>query len=157
MDNESTNSNIILFLIFTFGLPLICVLLIQNFVIFQVGIMNFIINGLEAMTPTLAALITVAITSGRIELRAFVKRCYISNLNIWCIVLSVMLPAIVLTIARLTSFIFLEDIPFSMGITEKKLILIMWALVAEEFGWRGFLQEKLDRYFASQPYAYRLL
>jgi membrane protease YdiL (CAAX protease family) len=146
MDNESTNSNIVLFLIFAFGLPLICVLLFQNFDIFQVGIMSFIINGLEAMTPTLAALITVAIMSGSVGLRAFVKRCYMNNLNIWFIILAVMLPAMVLTIARLTSLIFLEGIPFSTGITEKKLIVIMWALVAEELGWRGFLQEKLDKH-----------
>jgi membrane protease YdiL (CAAX protease family) len=54
---------------------------------------------------------------------------------------------LLIIIAKLTSLIFLEGIPFFTGITGKKLIVIMWALVAEEFGWRGFLQEKLDRQF----------
>ncbi|MFA9380752.1 MAG: lysostaphin resistance A-like protein [Acetanaerobacterium sp.] len=33
-------------------------------------------------------------------------------------------------------------------LSPKKIIIICWALIAEELGWRGFLQEKLYAYFS---------
>jgi uncharacterized protein len=145
MSEENTNKNIVLFLIFAFGLPLICVLSIKNFSIFQVGILSIIMYGIEAMTPTLAALIVTAILGGSVKISAFLERCYFYNLRIKYIVLAVILPLTVLTIAKLNSLAFLQITPFISGITAKKLIVIMWALIAEEIGWRGFLQENLDK------------
>lgn len=134
MSDENTNKNIVLFLIFAFGLPLICVFLIKNFSIFQVGILSIIMYGIEAMTPTLAALITTAILGGSVKISGFLKRCYFYNLKIKYIVLAIILPLTVLTIAKLNSLAFLENTPFIAGITAKKLIVIMWSLIAEEIG-----------------------
>lgn len=56
MKDENMNEYIALFLIFAFGLPLICIFLVKNFMIFQSGMPGFILYGIEAMTPKLGAL-----------------------------------------------------------------------------------------------------
>lgn len=135
-----------MFLILVFGLPLICVFLVKNFSICQSGTLSFILYGIEAMTPTLSALIVTAILGGSGIIQVFLKKCYFDNIKIRYIVLAVMLPLTVLIITKLTLLIFVEGTPFITSITTKKLIIVMWALIAEETGWRGFLQEKLDKY-----------
>jgi uncharacterized protein len=146
MNNKNKDLNVVVFLILVFILPLIGVLLIKNFSSFQDGIPGFTIYGFQASTPTIAALITVTVCSGRKGAGAFLKRCYFFNLNIKYIALALILPTMVLTITKLTALIFLDHTAFAGGISVKKLIIIMWALVAEELGWRGFLQEKLDKH-----------
>jgi membrane protease YdiL (CAAX protease family) len=143
---------IVLFLLFAFGLPLICVLIVTHFRPFQSGALNFILYGIEAMTPTLSALIVTAILGGSAGVLAFLKKCYVDHIKISCIILAVLLPLLLLVITKLTSLIFVVHIPPVAGISAKKLIIVMWALLAEELGWRGFLQEKLDKrygYFAT--------
>ncbi|MDF2506075.1 CPBP family intramembrane glutamic endopeptidase [Clostridium sp.] len=146
MKDENIKKHIVLFLIFAFGLPLICVFLVKNFSVFQSGALSFILYGIEAMTPTVAALIVTAILGGGAGIRIFLKKCYFDNIKIRYIVLSVILPLSVLTITKLTSLIFVDSTLFIEGITSKKLIIVMWAFIAEEIGWRGFLQEKLDEF-----------
>lgn len=63
------------------------------------------------------------------------------------ILLGVIIPMALLVTAKLTWLVFSGSNPFIKGITAKKLLIIMWALIAEEAGWRGFLQERLDRHF----------
>jgi len=145
MKDENIKKSITLFLIFAFGLPLICVFLVKNISIFQSGTLNFILYGIEAMTPTLAALIVTAIFTGSGGIQAFFKKCYFDNIKIRYILLALIIPAAVLTITKLTSLLFVDGTPFIEGITAKKLIIVMWALLAEEIGWRGFLQERLDK------------
>lgn len=147
MKDENIKKYITLFLIFAFGLPLICVFLVKDFSIFQSGEPNFILYGIEAMTPTLSALIVTAILGGNGMIRVFLKKCYFDNIKIHYIVLALILPLVVLTITKLTSLIFVNVTPFITSISVKKLIIVMWALIAEEIGWRGFLQEKLDKHF----------
>ncbi|MFT4143009.1 MAG: CPBP family glutamic-type intramembrane protease [Mobilitalea sp.] len=136
-----------LFLIFAFGLPFICVFLVKNFNVFQSGEINFILYGIEAMTPMLSALIVTAILGGKGRIRVFIKKCYLDNIKIHYIVLALVLPFVVLLITKVTSLIFIDTTPFITSISVKKLIIVMWALIAEELGWRGFLQGKLDKRF----------
>lgn len=145
MANLRNKNSIVLFLIFTFVLPLICVLLEKN--IFKVGSINFILFGIEAAAPTLAAIIVILIFSGKIGIREFLKKCYFKNIKVNYILLGVMIPIVLLVTAKLTWFVFNGNTPFMKGITAKKLLIVMWALIAEEAGWRGFLQERLDKYF----------
>lgn len=146
MKNENIKKYIVLYLIFVFGLPLICVFLVKNFSIFQWGTLSFILYGIEAMTLTLAALIVISILGGSEGIRVFLRKCYFDNIKIKYIVLGAALPLVVLTITKLTSLIFVDDTLFISGLTAKKFIIVMWSLVAEEIGWRGFLQEKLDKH-----------
>lgn len=143
--NKNTKNSIALFLIFAFGLPLVCVLLEKN--VFKSGMINFILFGIEAAAPTLAAIIVTLILSGKIGIRGFLKKCYIKNIKVNYILLGVMIPIVLIVAAKLTWFVFDSSTPFIKGITTKKLLIVMWALIAEEAGWRGFLQEKLDKHF----------
>lgn len=145
MKNVILKKYIILFLIFAFGLPLICVFLVKNLNLFQSGAFSFILYGIEAMTPTLAALIVTVILGDTKEIFVFLKKCYFYNVKIRYIILAVILPLTVLVFTKLTSLIFIHDVPVITGIASKKLIIVLWALLAEEIGWRGFLQEKLDK------------
>ena len=138
---------IILFLILAFLMPLLSILLIRNFAAFQSGILYFILYGFEAATPTLSALLVVLIF-GR-QFTSFIKKCYVENIRVDCIFFAILLPVIVLLAAKLTYSTFTRDAVFATGISSRKLIVILWALVAEEAGWRGFLQEKLDVYFGN--------
>jgi membrane protease YdiL (CAAX protease family) len=144
MKDENIKKSITLYLIFVFGLPLICVFLVKSFSIFQSETLSYILYGIEAMTPTLAALIVIAILGGNRRVRVFLKKCCFDNIKIHYIALALILPLAVLIITKLTLLIFVGSAPFITGITAKKLLIVMWALFAEEFGWRGFLQEKLD-------------
>lgn len=147
MKNESIKKHVGLYLIFVFGLPFICVLLVKNFDIFQSGFLGFTLYGIAAMTPAIAALLTIAILGDNRLIRLFLKKCYLDNIKIRYIVLAVIIPFSVFTLAKITSLIFVQATPFMSSITAKKLLIIMWALISEELGWRGFLQERLDEYF----------
>lgn len=147
MKDENIKKWITLFLVVAFGLPLICVFLIKNYSVFQSGGANFILYGIEAMTPTLSALIVIAMLGGKGSISIFLKKCFWDNVKIHYIVLALVLPFIVLLITKVTSLIFVDTTPFITSISVKKVIIVMWALIAEELGWRGFLQEKLDKRF----------
>lgn len=145
MKDKKIKKSITIFLVFAFGLPLICVFLIKNFSIFQSGTLNFIVYGIEAMTPSLAALLTTGIFVGSKGIKAFFKKCYFNNIKVCYIVLAALLPLAVLTITKATWLIFAVGTPLIANVTVKKLIIVIWALIAEELGWRGFLQVKLDK------------
>ena len=147
MKNESVKKYIVIYLSFAFGLPFICVLLVKSFNIFQSGVLGFTLYGIEAMTPAIAALLTTAILGDSKMIRLFLKKCYFDNIKIWYIILAVIIPFSVFTLAKITSLVFVQVTPFITSINGKKLLIIMWALITEELGWRGFLQERLDMYF----------
>lgn len=135
-----------LFFVFVFSLPLISVLLIKNFAVFQSGFFNLILYGFEAITPTLSALLVVTILYGRSRTELFIKKCFINNVNIRYIMLGVLFPFIIFILTELSCYLFLNISTLNINISIKKFIVILWALLAEEAGWRGFLQEKLDRH-----------
>ncbi|MFL0252649.1 CPBP family intramembrane glutamic endopeptidase [Clostridium neuense] len=141
--NKNTKNSIVLFLIFAFGLPLICVLLEKG--VFKSGIINFILFGIEAAAPTLSAIIVTSIFNVKIGIRKFLKKCYIKNIKVNYVLLGVMIPIVLLVAAKLTWCVFASNTTFMKGITVKKLLIIAWSLIAEEIGWRGFLQERLDK------------
>lgn len=143
---NSDIKDIVLFLLLSFGLPFICVLLVKNIRAFQSGWLNLILYGIEAMTPTLSALIVVWTLSGRQETILFIKKCYRVNIKLFNILLAIAVPSLILTMTKLSSIM----IGFGNGdigatFTSKRLLIVLWALIAEELGWRGFLQNKIDR------------
>lgn len=147
MFNLKTKFNpIILFLVFVFSLPLISVLLIKNFTVFQSGFSYLILYGFEAITPTLSALLVVTMLYGRDQTVLFIKKCFISNIKIRYIVLAVSFPFMVFMLTEISCVLFLNTSTLNTNISIKKFIIILWALLAEEVGWRGFLQEKLDQH-----------
>jgi membrane protease YdiL (CAAX protease family) len=147
MKNESNKRYIALFLIFSFGITLIYVFLIKSFSVFQSGTLNFILFGIAATAPTISALMVTSMLGGGKGLKAFLKKCYVENMKSSYIILALLLPSIVLIFTKLTSLLFIDVTPFISGLSPKKLVIIFWALIAEELGWRGFLQEKFEKRF----------
>lgn len=138
-----------LFLAVAFGLPLLCVAMVKNITVFQIGIPNLILYGIAAMSPTLAALIVTVTFGGRAGFVSFLRRCYIRNIRLVSILLAILIPFLVLFATKLTLLI--GDNSFTpvsgMALKPSRLPVIFWALIAEEMGWRGFLQEQIDNEF----------
>lgn len=147
MKNASNKKYLTLFLIFSFGITFIYVFLIKDFSIFQSGTPNFILFGIAATAPTISALIVTSMLDGGKGLKVFLKKCYLNNIKFSYLILALLLPSIILILAKLSSLIFIDVTPFITGFSTKKFVIIFWALIAEELGWRGFLQEKLERRF----------
>lgn len=140
---QKTIKEICLFLIIAFVLPLISVYLMQNIVFFKSGTPNFIIYGIEAAAPALAALITTFILTKSKGLKEFLIQKYLNNISTKNIVIAFSLPLIILMVAKLTTLLFSFDESLFSPVTSKKIIVIFYALIAEELGWRGFLQERI--------------
>ena len=142
---NDTKKMITVFLGFAFGLPAVCIFLFKNFTVFQSGNMYFILYGIAAMTPSIAAIATSIIFTGSTGVKELLKKSYLDNIKLGYIALAIMLPLMVLLITKLTASFFIA-VPFVKSITLRKILIISWALIAEELGWRGFLQEKLNKY-----------
>ena len=140
---------VILFLLLSFLLPLINIILMKNYDVFRTGAWNLVLLGFGAMTPTLAAILVVLMLGGRSQFKSFIMKCFIKNIRVDFIIIALLLPAVVLTLAKATYCLLDDTISFAAGINLKRFFIIIWALVAEEIGWRGFLQDKLDGYFGS--------
>jgi len=147
MQENKTAKSVILYVSLAFGLPLICVLLIKNLSVFQAGTPNFMLFGFEAMTPVISALLATAMLGGRKELSAFLRKLYIRNIKISYILLAAIMPIAVLTATKLTLLLSGNAAQLLSSITLKKLVIVLWALVAEEIGWRGFFQENVGAKF----------
>ena len=138
---------IILYFSFVFSLPFVCVLLMKNVDIFKSGLLNFILYGIEAMTPTLSALSVTIILTDRKGLSLFLQKLYIKNIKIGFIILAAMIPMAIYCATKLVVLLIGSSAPLIVDISPKKLLIILWALAAEETGWRGFLQERIDEKF----------
>lgn len=146
MKVDGTKKLIAVFLSFSFGLPLVCVLLTKNFVMFNSGCFHFILYGVEAMTPSIAAIITTMIFTRSSGIKSLFKKCYCENIKVGYWGLALILPITVLFITKLSVLLFI-DVSFIKIITPMQIVIILWALIAEELGWRGFLQNELNKYF----------
>lgn len=138
-----------LFLAIAFGLPLLCVAMVRNFAVFQTGTPNLILYGIEAMSPTLAALIVTVIFGGRASFLSFLQKCYIRNIRLKFILLAILIPFLILFATKLTLLIGDNSLVLASltALNPNKLLILFWALIAEEIGWRGFLQEQIDNRF----------
>ena len=145
--NNQFNKEIVLYLSFAFGLPLICVLLTKKFDIFKSGLLNFILYGIEAMTPTLSALSVTMILTGRNGLSSFLHKLYTRSIGVGYILLGVLVPMLIYCATKLVVFLIGSTAPLIVDISSRKLLIILWALIAEETGWRGFLQERINEKF----------
>ena len=138
---------IFLYLSFVYGLPLICVLIMKNVYVFKSGWLNFILYGIEAMTPTLSAMSVTMILTGRKGLLLFLQKHYTKNIKVGFIILAAMVPMAIFCATKLVMLLIGCSAPLIVGISPRKLLIILWALIAEEAGWRGYLQGRINEKF----------
>lgn len=133
------------FLIFAFGIPFICIHITKYLPQYYKEILNLIIFGIEAASPSLASLLTIYLFSKRDGVRKFLRKKYYENFSFKYCVMGFLAPAILYTLGKLITNMTVSDHGNFLMPTSKKMLIIAWALIAEELGWRGFLQERLER------------
>lgn len=141
--------DLILFIGIAFLLPLICSMLIISFPVCHSGTYNLILYGIQGASPTLAAIITILIRKSKVELIIFLKEKYVSNSSIKYCLMGFIVPAVILTIGKFLINLVEDNGVFITLPSYSKFIIILWALLAEELGWRGYLQEKLEIVFGT--------
>lgn len=146
MNIKLNNKAIMLYLVLIFCLPFISILLIKKYIYFQSGFSYLVLLGFDAITPAISSLIVMFILYGKVQTIQFIKKCFINNINIQYAILAFLIPLIIIILAHISCLIFLKITIFNSDISIQKIIIIFWALISEEIGWRGFLQEKLDEY-----------
>lgn len=130
------------FLILTFGLPALCLLLFQ---MSGNTIFHFIVYGIEGASPMLAAIFIVSIHGKKEGVGKFLHDKYISNASPVICILAFAVPFTILTIAKMIAVWMGDMYVYPMFPTAGKMLIIAWALIAEELGWRGYLQDELER------------
>ncbi|MBQ4487119.1 MAG: CPBP family intramembrane metalloprotease [Oscillospiraceae bacterium] len=109
--------------------------------------LRFVLYGIQAASPTISALI-VFIMNGQLaeKIGGMFSRGHIPAAILLppLTVCAVMFPA-------KTVYCIVTGTAFETGdITSARLIILLWALIAEEIGWRGFLAPKLMEYGADR-------
>lgn len=129
------------YLIMAFGIPLLCVLLYR---INENQGINLILYAIQGASPSIAVIIVVFAHNRKTGLKKYMYDKYISNLNLGKCILGFLVPFILLTGAKIVAIILGDEYIVPSPITIRKMLIILWALIAEELGWRGYLQEKLE-------------
>lgn len=140
---KSNLIHILEYLLLAFGIPLLCILLCRLTWIKENGALSFILYGIEGASPTLAVIILMFIQNKKSGLMKYLYEKYICNLDLKKCILGFFIPFILLTCAKIVAMFFGDTNRFISPITFRKILIISWALIAEELGWRGFLQDKL--------------
>ena len=132
------------YLLLAFGIPLLCVLLCKTN---DNQVIQFLLYGIEGASPTIAAIITVLANDRKNGLKKYLCDKYLSNLDLRICILGFLVPFLLLTASKAIGIFLGDAYIYPSPITMRKMMIISWALLAEELGWRGFLQEKLESVF----------
>lgn len=145
--SKNYNLQIPLFIFLSYLLPFLCILLMENTVFGQISTMNFLLFGIEAASPTIAAITIVLVFEKKEGIKKFFRLNFSPNLKISSAFFSIIIAFTIMFTAKFISCLLLGTSLEIMGLTSKQLIIIAWAFVAEEIGWRGFLAKKLTLSF----------
>jgi membrane protease YdiL (CAAX protease family) len=139
-DNE-----IVFFLVYAFTIPFLCIILMKS--ISKNELLNLILYGIEAASPAIASIIVKLQYGGKKNLAIFIGDKYKKNFRLKYCCIAFFLPALLLTIAKLLTYFTSYHNQFLTIPSVKKFLIIFWALIAEELGWRGYLQNKINNEF----------
>lgn len=142
----SKSKGTIIFLITAFLLPLFCVLLILLTPLSQNPAVSLILYGIEDSSPAIGAILAVTILSRNHgeKLSSFLKSKFIDNLSIPLIILGIAAPVFIYSAAKVISFAIGQEATCFIP-PSKNMFIILWSLISEELGWRGFLQERVEK------------
>lgn len=129
------------YVLWAFGIPTICVLLCK---LNRNHVSNFILYGIEGASPTLAVIIVVFLHNKKNGLIKYLHDKYILNLSLHKCFLAFLIPFVILSCAKIMAIIMRDIFVFPALLTVRRVVIIFWALIAEELGWRGYLQDKLE-------------
>lgn len=134
-----------LYLSLCFLLPMGCVAVQALIASAQNDTWQLFWTGFAAMSPTIAAMLTVLVCGKKSSLRFFFQRCFASSFRGCLIALALLIPILELIIFQLLiTLTGRQPVPLQpIGAT--RLLMIAFALIAEEMGWRGFLQNELKK------------
>lgn len=141
---QEANSKVIWFLVYAFGIPLICVLLMENIVACKNGMLNLLLYGIEGASPFLAAIFVVLHAGGGTGLKSYLTKKYRVSFHKKYILFAFLIPFTILTSAKAVTYLMSINNQMIRIPSSRKLLIISFALIAEELGWRGYLQEKIE-------------
>lgn len=122
-----------LFVFIVFMLPLISVV-VQS--ISTNALLNFVLYGIEAASPTIAAVIALSISR---TCKKFAVKYFHSKNLLMAVVLPAIIACLTMFLAKLI-FCLIVKTDFTAGsVSDVQFIIVLWALIAEEIGWRGYL------------------
>ena len=134
------DKSLALFIIMAFLLPLM-VVAIQSKV--SNNAISFVLFGIQAAAPSIAAIIVFAVNK---ELSTSFSRLFRKDHLSMAILLPTAIICVVMIVARLLSSQIMGKHDSFWGIVSyKQWIIILWSIVAEELGWRGYLEPELNK------------
>lgn len=134
---------LLLFLFFAFLIPIFCIMMDDFLQMKEISILWF---GIQAASPSLAAIFSVTILGKGKGLRSFFHQMFAPSLSISTVLKACILPfGFMLLTFLICAFIF-QEWDLMLHIPTAKWIVLLWALFAEEWGWRGFLQPLLEKF-----------
>lgn len=128
-----------IYLIIAFILPLIYVVMRISP---EGNVAGFIAYGIVAASPTIAAVIVFILNR---ELKDALSGLFQKKYIIRAIILPIIITCLTMLICKLLYCLVFKG-SFSLNsVTGAQIIIISWALIAEEIGWRGFLEPHLRK------------
>ena len=127
------------------SIPTICICIMNCIEEYDKGgLFTLILYGIEGASPALAAIFVKLQKQGVNGVKTFLVNKYKYSLSARLCVIGFCIPCIMITIGKMLTYLTPYNNQFIYSLSLKKIIIVMWALVAEELGWRGYLQEKIE-------------
>ena len=145
MHAKKIDREFLFFNVYAFTIPLICICLMQYIPACSQGWGRFILYGIEGASPSIAAIIIILQTYGIQGTRYFILDKYKNGFSIKLCIMGFLIPVAMLTVSKLLTYVTPYQTQFITLPSLKKIIVISWALLAEELGWRGYLQDKIEK------------
>lgn len=136
--------HLVLFLSLCFGLPLVGLAMQSMVAGVRDGIGALLLSGFSAMTPTIAAVLTMLLCSGKGSVKSLLHRCYRTPFKMRLCLVALLIPMLEIGIMQLMLAVTGQKTMPLEGISPTQVLVVAFALIAEELGWRGFLQDELE-------------
>lgn len=85
------------FVFWAFVIPLVCIGFMRYCSVFQTGLGNLFLYGIEGASPTIAAFLVARRNEG---VKAFFKKKVMDNLSFRCCILGMAIPLLILTMGK---------------------------------------------------------
>lgn len=134
------HKNLILFLLISFLIPLVAVV---SQTIIPNDSVCFVLYGIQAASPTISAVVVLCLNK---EVKTHFTKIFRKESLLIAVILPTIIACTTMILAKLI-YCVLFGIDFMLGnISTAQFIIILWAFVAEEIGWRGYLEPLLKTY-----------